>query len=211
MHRGERKKLDEEGSGGRRTRRRGGRIVRGPGRNGHDRRRSLARVVLAWIVVASLGLLALGLLAWGLAGPAPGTLEPPSRQRDLRAQDGTWVASKGEQRIADELHARDVAYRYEPELAGGLTPDFHVEGTDVLIEYWGMAGEPGYEERMVEKMEAYEEHGYDVIGLFPAHVGEMGEVLERELAERGIVGGSRSRTRLQRHRGREDAQRKDGD
>lgn len=143
--------------------------------------------MLAWIVLGLLGLAALGLIAWSLAGGPPGTAEPPDPQRTRRAQDGTWVASKGEQAIADWLAAEGIAYRYEPELAGGLTPDFHLEGTDVVVEYWGMSGEPGYEERMEEKMRVYEEHGYDVVGLFPTHVHEMDAVLERELDKRGIV------------------------
>lgn len=146
-------------------------------------------MVLTWIAIGLLAVVALGLLARGLAGGSPTVEQPPSPQRDRRARDGTWVASEGERRIADWLHERSIAYRYEPELAGGLTPDFHVEGTDVLVEYWGMSGEPGYEDRMAEKMEIYEEHGYDVVGLFPNHVHEMDEVLERELAERGIIDG----------------------
>jgi hypothetical protein len=56
-----------------------------------------------------------------------------------------------------------------------------------LIEYWGMSGEPGYEGRMEEKMATYEEHGYDVVGLFPTHTHEMDDVLERELGELGIL------------------------
>lgn len=142
---------------------------------------------MAWIVLGLLGALALGLVAWGLASEPTSGPQPPSKQRNLRAHDGIWVASKGEQRIANWLHAQGIAYRYEPEMAGGLTPDFHIEGTDVVIEYWGMSGEPGYEERMLEKMEIYEDHGLDVVGLFPTHVDEMDEVLERELGKRGIV------------------------
>lgn len=143
-------------------------------------------MVVAWLVLGLLALLALALIGYGLRSK-PATSTPPSPQRDMQARDGTWVASKGELAIANWLDAREIAYRYEPELAGGLTPDFHIEGTDVLIEYWGMAGEPGYEDRMEEKMGIYEEHGYDVVGLFPAHLHEMDAVLARELGKRGIV------------------------
>jgi len=144
-------------------------------------------VVVTWLVLGVLGALTLGLIGWGLATPGPATAEPPSEQRDRQARDGTWVASEGERLIANWLDAHGIGYRYEPELAGGLTPDFHIVDTDVIIEYWGMSGETDYEDRMEEKMGIYEEHGYDVVGLFPTHTHEMGDVLERELGERGVV------------------------
>lgn len=145
-------------------------------------------MVSLWVLAGFAALTVLGLAAWGLsrAGPS-GTREatPPSG-RPLQARDGTWVASQGERRIANWLAAQGIAYRYEPEMAGGLTPDFHLEGTDVVIEYWGLAGEPSYEERMLEKLEQYEAHGIEVVSLFPAHLHEIEDVVERELDERGI-------------------------
>jgi hypothetical protein len=109
---------------------------------------------------------------------------PPGRAH--RTVDGRWVASTGEQRIANWLAEHGIDYAYEPEIAGGLTPDFKIEGTDVVIEYWGMAGHEDYEQRLAEKLEIYEEHGIDVVSLFPMHVGEVDDVLERELSRRGI-------------------------
>lgn len=144
-------------------------------------------MVEAWIPVAGGAvLLVAALIAWFARTETPSEEHPPGRA--YPTAKGEWVQSKGEQRIANALADMGIAYTYEPEVAGGLRPDFAIDGTDVIVEYWGMAGQAGYEERMVEKMEAYEEHGLDVVGLFPVHVGEMDDVLERELAERGIVG-----------------------
>lgn len=140
-----------------------------------------------WLVLAGLGAIASLLVAWGLTkDPArTGDERPPGRP--LQARDGTWVASKGERRIANWLDAHEVPYRYEPEMAGGLTPDFHLEGTSTVIEYWGLASQDSYEDRMVEKIEQYEEHGIDVVSVFPAHLHEMGTVLEHQLAKRGLL------------------------
>jgi len=143
--------------------------------------------VVALALLAAIGVgLALVAGLWLLAPveEPEGEDHPPGRP--LPTREGPWVASKGEQRIANWLTREGIAYVYEPTVAGGLTPDFRLEGTDVLIEYWGMAGQASYEDRMAEKMEIYEEHGYDVIGLFPVHVDEMGDVLDRELTDRGL-------------------------
>lgn len=139
-----------------------------------------------WIMLGAIAALAGGLVAWGLSKDLDAGDEPPPGRR-LQARDGTWVASKGEERIANWLAARGIAYRYEPEMAGGLTPDFHLAGTRVVIEYWGLASQDAYEARMVEKIEQYEEHGIDVVSLFPAHLHEMEQKLEHQLSTRGLL------------------------
>lgn len=142
-----------------------------------------------WLLVALMGAAALALILQAIARSGRGaeSHEDPPPGRPLQARDGTWVASKGERRIANWLDAHGVGYRYEPEMAGGLTPDFHIEGTDVVVEYWGLAGQDSYEERMLEKIEQYEDHGIDVVSLFPAHLHEMEDVLETELDRRGVL------------------------
>lgn len=149
------------------------------------------RVASLWMLAGVVGLAAVGIAWWGLTRDphrGPSTEDhPPDRPYPTR--DGLWVASKGERAIADWLSRAGVEYAYEPELAGGLTPDFHVEGTDVVIEYWGLVGDPDYEERMAEKIDQYAEHGYEVVSVFPAHLDRVGEVLEVELLRSGIVEG----------------------
>lgn len=139
--------------------------------------------VLWLVLVGALAALA-GLVAWGRRSDPTGD-HPPGRP--LQARDGTWVASEGERRIADWLHARGLAYRYEPTMADGLTPDFHLEGSRVVVEYWGMARHDECEDRMVAKLEQCEEHGVDVVSVFPAHLHDLDEQLERELGRRGLL------------------------
>lgn len=143
-----------------------------------------APVEPGWILLGLIALFAILLAAWGLLRDAQPTHEHP-KDRPLQAQDGTWVASHGERRIANWLTRHGIPYRYEPEMANGLTPDFHLEGTNTIIEYWGMAGQPSYEERMIEKLQRYEDHDLDVISLFPPNVHEIGTLLQEELAKRG--------------------------
>ncbi len=144
-----------------------------------------------WLLAAALAV-AVGLIAWLLARRARGTPDEQAgrarpKGRPYPTRDGHWVASQGEQRIANWLSVKGIPYTYEAKVAGGLRPDFRITGTHVLIEYWGLASEPSYEERMVEKITRYEQAGFDVISIFPAHHHELPDVLERELAARGLL------------------------
>ncbi len=159
---------------------------RGGHRNPHGPKPEWPPVEPGWIILALMAGLALTLIAWGLLNDPQPTPEAPSKQRRLQAQDGTWVASHGERLIANYLSAHNIPYRYEPEMADGLTPDFHIENTNTIIEYWGLASQPTYEARMIEKLEQYEHHDLDVISLFPANVHEMETRLEEELTKRGL-------------------------
>lgn len=88
--------------------------------------------------------------------------------------------------MANFLSRRGVAYAYEPRVEG-KRPDFRVEGTKVLIEYWGGAGHHRYEQRMAEKVRLFEAAGYDVVSLVPLNLREIERVLDGELRARGIL------------------------
>lgn len=100
--------------------------------------------------------------------------------------DGLWVRSHGEQRIADWLSRRGVPFQYEPKVCG-KRPDFRIEGHKVLVEYWGGAGFPDYEARMLAKIERFEADGWTVVSLFSIHLHELEQVLERELRNAGVA------------------------
>ena len=80
--------------------------------------------------------------------------------------------SKGEQRIADFLQSRGIAFQYEYPLAirdqGQVRiwyPDFRLSEYGTIIEYFGMCGNPAYDEQMAHKISAYRAVGVDGIYL----------------------------------------------
>lgn len=114
---------------------------------------------------------------------------PPKDRRYATRDEGLWVRSHGEQRIANWLSRRGVAFQYEPPIEG-MRPDFLISGTNIVVEYWGGAAYQGYEKRMVRKLRKYARAGIDVVSLFPAHLHELEDVLEAELRHRGVpLGG----------------------
>lgn len=68
------------------------------------------------------------------------------RENPLITLNGESVKSRGEASIADILHINGIGYTYEGPYPkdtrdinhGQYTPDFHIEGTDVYIEYFGI-------------------------------------------------------------------------
>jgi len=80
--------------------------------------------------------------------------------------------SRGEERIADFLKSRDIAFQYEYPLAvrdrGQVKiwyPDFRLPEYGPIIEYFGVNGHPGYNEQMAHKISVYRAAGIDGIYL----------------------------------------------
>lgn len=85
---------------------------------------------------------------------------------------GDFVKSYGEKRIANALFENDVDYRYEAvhEWSDGspYRPDFTIWKSKVVIEYFGMAGDPEYDEATRQKKafwEAKRKEGWTLIAL----------------------------------------------
>ena len=79
--------------------------------------------------------------------------------------------SKGEIQIARLLDRQGIPYRYEHPLAvvdNGKTkilyPDFHLPEYGMIIEYFGLNGDPGYRARAKHKVQVYRSMGIE--GLF---------------------------------------------
>ncbi len=70
---------------------------------------------------------------------------------------GDYVKSFGERLIANTLFQNDIEYKYERNFRWGDTnykPDFTIllpDGRKVIIEYFGLAGDPDYDEMSEEK------------------------------------------------------------
>lgn len=86
-------------------------------------------------------------------------------------KNGEYVRSSGERRIADFLYNHDIEYEYEPDTTLPLRPDFRIG--DTFVEYWGMVMADWYCGRMVEKMEEYDEHDEDIIGVYPDDLSSL--------------------------------------
>jgi hypothetical protein len=83
--------------------------------------------------------------------------------------------SRGEQQIADFLESRDIAFQYEYPLAIRdhdqvriWYPDFRLPQYGTIIEYFGVNGNPAYDEQTAHKILAYRAAGVDGIYLTEA-------------------------------------------
>ena len=91
-------------------------------------------------------------------------------------EDGHIVKSISEQVIDDWLSEQGIFHGYETPLDIGedkpLKPDFCLKnylgkGEDVYIEYFGLQGQPKYDEHTAYKMKHYERLGITVVCLYP--------------------------------------------
>jgi hypothetical protein len=105
--------------------------------------------------------------------------------------------SKAEVQIARLLDRERIAFQYEYPLAvidRGRTriwyPDFRLCEYGMIIEYFGMNGDPAYRKRAEHKMEVYRKNGIDGVfltgesfkGNWPSRVvGEIEDVLQGRL------------------------------
>jgi hypothetical protein len=74
--------------------------------------------------------------------------------------------SLGEKTIDDYLHTHGIFHEKEPAYPeGNYRVDFAVKG--VFIEYFGLQGNPEYEQRTKEKQRIWKKHGVDLISISP--------------------------------------------
>lgn len=92
-----------------------------------------------------------------------------------RCSDGSIervYKSRGEEQIARLFERNGIAYRYEQPVAvvdRGKTrvwyPDFYLPEYGMIIEYFGVNGDPGYNERTKHKREVYKRTGIEGVFL----------------------------------------------
>lgn len=112
---------------------------------------------------------------------------------------GNYVKSYGEKVIADFLFEHDIAYKYERNHWWGevnYRPDFTIFKTPrsgVIIEYFGLAGDPDYDEMSSEKRRYWRSKpDWDLIEFSPADFRKNGvegfiDQLRGSLQEHGLV------------------------
>jgi len=96
--------------------------------------------------------------------------------------------SWGEDQIARLLDKNQIAYQYEYPLAvidRGKTrlnyPDFRLKDFGIIIEYFGVNGDSGYDERAKHKREVYKQAGID--GLYLTRDSLRGDWPKKILGE----------------------------
>jgi hypothetical protein len=89
------------------------------------------------------------------------------------ARDGHICLSLGEKTIDDFLHSRHIDHEKEPGYPeGSYRADFKVDG--ILIEYFGLAGDPEYDARAGEKLNICRRHGIRLIPIYPKDLSSGG-------------------------------------
>ena len=119
-------------------------------------------------------------------------------RRSLRYETlkGDYVKSHGEKVIANFLFEHGVDYKYERNhWWNGLNyrPDFTIprSGTgDVIVEYFGLQGDPGYDANTENKREYWrKKNGYELVELFPRDIasGRICDVLRERLQDLNVT------------------------
>ena len=113
-------------------------------------------------------------------------------------EDGHIVKSISEQVIDDWLCDKGIFHGYEIPLDIGenkpLKPDFYLKnylgpGKDVYIEYFGLKGQPKYDESTAYKMGHYKRLGITLICLYPREARNLKFALQTKLNKDKIKEG----------------------
>lgn len=114
---------------------------------------------------------------------------------------GEYVKSYGEKVIANFLFEHDVPYRYEENhwwSGRNYRPDFTIPkygsmSKGVIIEYFGLEGDPDYDEQTLAKRKYWESKASDwvFVELSPTHLAENRQAFERELSQALVAARAR--------------------
>ena len=110
------------------------------------------------------------------------------KKRPYKFNHKSLYKSKGEERIAGFLSRENIAFQYEYPLAIKdrdqvrlWYPDFRLPRYGMIIEYFGMNGNAGYDEQTIHKIETYKQAGIE--GIYLVESSFMGnwqeQILER--------------------------------
>lgn len=111
-------------------------------------------------------------------------------------EDGHIVKSISEQVIDDWLGEQGIFHAYESLLDIGedkpLKPDFCLKnylgiGENVYIEYFGLKGQPKYDEHTAYKMQHYKRLGITLICLYPKDSKNLKFALQTKVLNKGKI------------------------
>ena len=116
-------------------------------------------------------------------GCLPEGMVPSGRGIRCMADDGHECNSMEEKIIDDWLsqkritHTKEPHYPYHPRLnpGGGKRADWKIG--DKLVEYFGLAGNPEYDLRTIEKVELAREEGIQLVAIYPDDLFDLEDLL----------------------------------
>jgi hypothetical protein len=103
--------------------------------------------------------------------------------------DGHWVRSQGELIIDNWLYRNGIIHAYEHRIQRGRDfkkSDFYLQQYDLVIEYWGLAGNDKYEISKRDKINFYNSNKVKFLELYPQDIYMLSEVLKSKLSNYGI-------------------------
>jgi hypothetical protein len=106
-----------------------------------------------------------------------------------RALDGHYVRSNGEMIIDNLLYQYGLVHAYERKIFIGeeeILSDFYLPGGKVYIEFWGMVGDPKYDERKKKKIEFYRKNEIPLIEIHKDDLLSLDDHLPKQLKNFGI-------------------------
>lgn len=84
------------------------------------------------------------------------------------------LKSAGERQIAETLDTYGIPYLYEATIRVDdngrlrrLRPDFYLPNQDLVVEYFGRAGNRDYDERTRKKLTLYHRNAIDILAVYP--------------------------------------------
>lgn len=110
--------------------------------------------------------------------------------------DGTYFKSFGEKVIADFLFEHNINYKYERNFWwNGINyrPDFTLEESKIVIEYFGMAGDPDYDAMSDQKRTYWHDKpDWNLLEISPSSLRNQGVeafcvLLKQSLEDLGII------------------------
>jgi hypothetical protein len=124
-----------------------------------------------------------GLIASGVL--ADGTHKGRFGARTV-AIDGHVCNSLAEKTVDDWLTSHGVPHTKEPAYPeGAMRADFEIGG--ILVEYFGLAGQPAYDEKIEVKRQIVKRHGIQLVEIYPKDLASWGKSQHRIARALGLT------------------------
>lgn len=106
----------------------------------------------------------------------------------FRTQSGHFVRSRAEVIVADWLYNNDIMFAYEKRLPiiEEVYSDFFIKEKKIYIEVWGLE-DTKYLDRKEVKINLYNKHNFNLIGLSDRDIENIDDFLPIKLAQMGIT------------------------